>query len=117
MPLRIPDELWSGSEGGVITAWSWKIISKAFSLRKEDRQRASTLVERSFVDLRSMATVGGMCLLPTADIKYLLSDNFYSKVWSSSSLSFALWYYFNFILFDQFTEANLHICFCFYSQT
>ncbi|XP_042437362.1 type II inositol polyphosphate 5-phosphatase 15-like isoform X1 [Zingiber officinale] len=91
MTLTSHGELWSGSEGGVIIAWSWKIISKALSLSQEDKQRASALVERSFVDLRSLATVGGMCLLPTADIKCLLSDNFYSKVWSSSSLSFALW--------------------------
>ncbi|WOK97459.1 type II inositol polyphosphate 5-phosphatase 15-like [Canna indica] len=100
MAITSHGEVWSGSEGGAITAWSWKIIFKAFSMRNEERNQASALIERYSVDLRSLVTVGGMCPLPTADIKYLLSDNFSSKVWSSSDFSFALWYHFNKFLFS-----------------
>lgn len=53
---------------------------------------AAFLLERSFIDLRSNVTVGGVCALPASDVKYLLSDNMRSKVWSGGYLSFALWY-------------------------
>ncbi|KAG0478464.1 hypothetical protein HPP92_013183 [Vanilla planifolia] len=52
---------------------------------------AAFLVERSCLDLRCQATVNGVCPLPTVDIKYLLSDNFKSKVWCAGSLTFSLW--------------------------
>ncbi|CAL9046601.1 type II inositol polyphosphate 5-phosphatase 15-like [Musa acuminata AAA Group] len=91
MAITSHGELWSGTEGGVIKAWSCKAIYKCFTLRKDERHMASLLIERSSVDLRSLVTVGGVCSLPTADIRYLLSDNFSSKVWSSSCLLFALW--------------------------
>lgn len=61
---------------------------------------AALLVERSYVDLRSQVTVGGVCSLPASDIKYMVADNSRSKVWSASSLTFALWYAFlNFPVF------------------
>nr|CAD1839140.1 unnamed protein product [Ananas comosus var. bracteatus] len=84
-------ELWSGSEGGVIKAWPWDAIEKSLSLTMEERHMAALLVERSYVDLRSQVTVGGVCSLPASDIKYMVADNSRSKVWSASSLTFALW--------------------------
>ncbi|XP_008811418.2 type I inositol polyphosphate 5-phosphatase 13-like isoform X1 [Phoenix dactylifera] len=84
-------ELWSGSEGGVIRAWSWEAIEKSLSLTIEEGHMTASLVERSYVDLRSLVTVGGVCILPNMDVRYLLSDNSRSKVWSGGYLSFALW--------------------------
>ncbi|RWW22595.1 hypothetical protein GW17_00013199 [Ensete ventricosum] len=80
-----------GSEGGVIKVWPWDAIEKALSLSVEERHMATLLVERSHIDLRSQVTVGGVCNLPAADVKYMASDNSRSKVWSAGSLSFALW--------------------------
>ncbi|XP_020583043.1 type II inositol polyphosphate 5-phosphatase 15-like isoform X2 [Phalaenopsis equestris] len=84
-------DLWTGSEGGVLKAWPWESISKSLSLTVEERHMATLLVERSYIDLRSQATVNGVCTLPAADIKFLLSDNSKSKVWSAGSNTFALW--------------------------
>ncbi|THU57097.1 hypothetical protein C4D60_Mb11t24180 [Musa balbisiana] len=84
-------EIWSGSEGGVIKVWPWDAIEKALSLSVEERHMATLLAERSYIDLRSQVTVGGVCNLPAADVKYMASDNSRSKVWSAGTLSFALW--------------------------
>ncbi|XP_020571774.1 type II inositol polyphosphate 5-phosphatase 15-like [Phalaenopsis equestris] len=84
-------DIWTGSEGGVLKAWPWESIEKSLSLTIEERHMAALLVERSYVDLRSQVTVNGVCSLPAVDIKYLLSDNSRSKVWSAGSLIFALW--------------------------
>ncbi|XP_064965952.1 type I inositol polyphosphate 5-phosphatase 13-like [Musa acuminata AAA Group] len=84
-------EIWSGSEGGVIRAWPWDAIGKALSLSAEERHMAALLVERSYIDLRSQVTVGGVCNLPAVDVKHMASDNCKSKVWSAGSLTFALW--------------------------
>ncbi|CAL9095940.1 unnamed protein product [Musa textilis] len=84
-------EIWSGSEGGVIRAWPWDAIEKALSLSVEERHMAALLVERSYIDLRSQVTVGGVCNLPAVDVKYMASDNCRAKVWSAGSLTFALW--------------------------
>ncbi|RWV94345.1 hypothetical protein GW17_00043124 [Ensete ventricosum] len=83
-------EIWSGSEGGVIRAWPWDAIEKALSLSVEERHMAALLVERSYIDLRSQVTVGGVCNLPAVDVKYMASDNCRSKVWSAGTLTFAL---------------------------
>ncbi|OAY64271.1 Type I inositol polyphosphate 5-phosphatase 13, partial [Ananas comosus] len=91
MVITCYGELWSGSEGGVIKAWPWDAIEKSLSLTIEERHMAALLVERSYVDLRSQVTVGGVCSLPASDIKYMVADNSRSKVWSASSLTFALW--------------------------
>ncbi|KAG1330845.1 Type II inositol polyphosphate 5-phosphatase 15 [Cocos nucifera] len=84
-------EIWSGTEGGVIKAWPWDAIEKSLSLPMEERHMAALLVERAYVDLRSLVTVGGVCNLPAIDVRYMLSDNSRSKVWTAGSLSFALW--------------------------
>ncbi|XP_072991851.1 type II inositol polyphosphate 5-phosphatase 15-like [Typha latifolia] len=84
-------EIWSGSEGGIIKAWPWDAIEKSLSLTTEERHMAALLVERSYVDLRSQVTVGGVCSLPASDVKYMLADNSRSKVWSAGSVTFALW--------------------------
>ncbi|KAI0510480.1 hypothetical protein KFK09_011082 [Dendrobium nobile] len=84
-------DIWTGSEGGVLKAWPWESIEKSLFLTIEERHMAALLVERSYVDLRSQVTVNGVCSLPAVDIKYLLSDNSRSKVWSAGSLTFALW--------------------------
>nr|XP_010926647.1 LOW QUALITY PROTEIN: type II inositol polyphosphate 5-phosphatase 15-like [Elaeis guineensis] len=84
-------EIWSGTEGGVIKAWPWDAIEKSLSLPMEERHMAALLVERAYVDLRSLVTVGGVCNLPAVDVRYMLSDNSRSKVWTAGSLSFALW--------------------------
>ena len=67
---------------------------------------ATLLAERSYIDLRSQVTVGGVCNLPAADVKYMASDNSRSKVWSASSLSFALWYVHLFYAFVEFDNAG-----------
>ncbi|XP_020245468.1 type I inositol polyphosphate 5-phosphatase 12-like [Asparagus officinalis] len=84
-------ELWSGHESGVIKAWSWENIEKSLSLTIEERHMAALLIERSFIDLRNLVTVEGVCPLPSVNVKYMLSDNSKSKVWSGGSQSFALW--------------------------
>ncbi|XP_074587018.1 type I inositol polyphosphate 5-phosphatase 13-like [Curcuma longa] len=84
-------EIWTGSEGGVIKAWPCDSIEKALAFTLEDRHMAALLMEKSFVDLRSQATTNGICNLPTTDVKLMASDNCRSKVWTVTSLSFALW--------------------------
>ncbi|ONK72533.1 uncharacterized protein A4U43_C04F20400 [Asparagus officinalis] len=84
-------DIWSGSEGGGIKIWPWESIDKSLSLSLEERHMAALLVERSYIDLRSNCTVNGVCALPPSDIRHLLSDTARSKMWSASSLSFALW--------------------------
>ncbi|KAK8946590.1 Type I inositol 1,4,5-trisphosphate 5-phosphatase 12 [Platanthera zijinensis] len=84
-------DIWTSCEGGVLKAWPWESIEKSLSLTIEERHMAALLVERSYVDLRSLVTVNGVCSLPSVDIKYLLSDSSRSKVWSAGSLTFALW--------------------------
>lgn len=88
---KLAGELWSGFEGGVIKVWLWEAIDKSLSSTKEEKHMAGSLIERSFVDLRSLATVDGVCSLPSAEVKYMLSVNSRSKMWSGSNLSFALW--------------------------
>lgn len=99
--------MWSGSEGGVIKAWPWNALEKALSFNMEERHIAALVVERSYVDLRSLVTVNGMCSLPAADVKYMASDNCKSKVWTGTSLSFALWYVHNYIC-DISSDNCLH---------
>ncbi|TVU04987.1 hypothetical protein EJB05_48134, partial [Eragrostis curvula] len=84
-------EIWSGSEGGIIKAWPWDAIAKSLSLTQEEKHMAALLVESSFVDLRNHATVGNMCSLPTADVKHMLADHCRAKVWSLTSMTFAIW--------------------------
>ncbi|KAL0905233.1 hypothetical protein M5K25_027423 [Dendrobium thyrsiflorum] len=84
-------DLWTGSEGGVLKVWPWESIEKSLSLTVEERHMATLLVERSYIDLRSQVTVNGVCSLPSVDIRFLLSDNSRSKVWSAGSTTFALW--------------------------
>ncbi|XP_010927608.2 LOW QUALITY PROTEIN: type I inositol polyphosphate 5-phosphatase 13 [Elaeis guineensis] len=84
-------DIWSGSECGVIKVWPWDAIEKSLSLSMEERHMAALLVERAYIDLRSQVTVGGVCNLPAVDVRYMLSDNSRSKVWTAGSLSFALW--------------------------
>ncbi|KAJ6815687.1 type II inositol polyphosphate 5-phosphatase 15-like [Iris pallida] len=85
-------DIWSGSEGGVIKVWPWESIEKSLSLTAEERHMAALLVERSYIDLRSNATSNnGVCLLPAVDVKYLVSDNARSRVWSAGSVSFVIW--------------------------
>lgn len=86
-----PGDLWTGSEGGVLKVWPWESIEKSLSLTVEERHLATLLVERSYIDLRSQVTVNGVCSLPAIDVKFLLSDNSRSKVWSAGSTTFALW--------------------------
>lgn len=63
------------------------------SLSAEKKHMGPSLrVERSYVDLRNRHTYGGVCSLPSSDVKFMLSDHSRSKVWSGGSLSFALWY-------------------------
>ncbi|KAF3323728.1 type I inositol 1,4,5-trisphosphate 5-phosphatase 13-like protein [Carex littledalei] len=91
MVLTSYGELWSGSEGGVIKVWSAEAIKECLSLQKEEKHKATFLLERTCIDLRTLVSDGGSCPLPVVDIKLLLSDNSGSKVWSGGYLSFALW--------------------------
>ncbi|KAL6841983.1 hypothetical protein ACP4OV_028183 [Aristida adscensionis] len=84
-------DLWSGSEGGVVKVSCGEAIDKSFVFQREEKRKASFLVERSSIDLRAMVSDGGACPLPAVDVKLLLSDNSRSKVWSAGYLSFALW--------------------------
>ncbi|XP_020247575.1 type II inositol polyphosphate 5-phosphatase 15-like isoform X1 [Asparagus officinalis] len=84
-------DIWSGSEGGGIKVWPWEAIEKSLSLSVEERHMAALLIERSCIDLRNNCTVNGVCPLPPSSIRHLVSDNGRSKIWSASSLSFALW--------------------------
>jgi hypothetical protein len=85
-------EIWSGSEGGAIKAWPWEALAKCLSSTPEEIHEAASLVEKSYIDLRNHATVGNMCSLPTADVKHMLADHCRLKVWSVTSMTFALWY-------------------------
>ncbi|PAN36285.1 hypothetical protein PAHAL_6G271200 [Panicum hallii] len=84
-------EIWSGSEGGMIKAWPWDAIAKSLSLTSDEKHMASLLVEKAYIDLRNNATVGNMCSLPAADVKHMLADHCRAKVWSITSMTFALW--------------------------
>ncbi|KAG2580085.1 hypothetical protein PVAP13_6NG305700 [Panicum virgatum] len=84
-------EIWSGSEGGIIKAWPWDAIAKSLSLTSEGKDMASLLVGKAYIDLRNNATVGNMCLLPAADVKHMLVDHCRAKIWSITSMTFALW--------------------------
>ncbi|XP_035820101.1 type II inositol polyphosphate 5-phosphatase 15 isoform X2 [Zea mays] len=84
-------EIWSGSEGGAIKAWPWEALAKCLSSTPEEIHEAASLVEKSYIDLRNHATVGNMCSLPTADVKHMLADHCRLKVWSVTSMTFALW--------------------------
>ncbi|XP_077247069.1 type II inositol polyphosphate 5-phosphatase 15-like [Tasmannia lanceolata] len=84
-------DIWSGAEGGVIKIWPWESVEKSLSLTTDERHMAALLVERSYIDLRTQVTVGGVCSLPPVDVRYLVSDNSRAKVWSGGYLSFALW--------------------------
>ncbi|CAO2173478.1 unnamed protein product [Urochloa humidicola] len=84
-------EIWSGSEGGMIKAWPWDAIAKSLDLTSEEKHMASLLVEKSYIDLRNHATVSNMCSLPAADVKHMLADHCRAKVWSITSMTFALW--------------------------
>ncbi|KAM0892034.1 hypothetical protein ACQ4PT_026013 [Festuca glaucescens] len=84
-------EIWSGSEGGVIKAWPYDAIAKSLSLSPEERHMAALLVERAYIDLRNHCTVGNVCSLPASDVKYILADHSRSKVWTVTSMTFALW--------------------------
>ncbi|KAK3130458.1 hypothetical protein QOZ80_6BG0493710 [Eleusine coracana subsp. coracana] len=84
-------EIWSGSEGGVIKAWPYDAIAKSLSLSPEERHMAALLVERAYIDLRNHCTVGNVCSLPASDVKHMLADNSRAKVWTVTSMTFALW--------------------------
>ncbi|KAG8375862.1 hypothetical protein BUALT_Bualt09G0003200 [Buddleja alternifolia] len=84
-------DLWSGSEGGAIRVWPWEAVEKSLSLSIEERHMAALLVERSCIDLKSQATVNGVCNISSSDVKCLLSDNVRAKIWAVGSVSFSLW--------------------------
>ncbi|XP_066397499.1 type I inositol polyphosphate 5-phosphatase 13-like [Miscanthus floridulus] len=84
-------EIWSGSEGGIIKAWPYDAIAKSLSLSPEERHMAALLVERAYIDLRNHCTVGNVCSLPASDVKYMLADHSRAKVWTVTSMTFALW--------------------------
>lgn len=84
-------EIWSGTEAGVIKAWPWDAIAKSLSLTPEEKYMASFLVENAYIDLRNYVTVGNMFSLPTTDVKHMLADHCRAKVWSLTSMTFALW--------------------------
>ena len=85
-------EIWSGTEAGVIKAWPWDVIAKSLSLTPEEKYMASCLVENAYIDLKNYVTVGNMFSLPTTDVKHMLADHCRAKVWSLTSMTFALWY-------------------------
>ncbi|XP_074322733.1 type II inositol polyphosphate 5-phosphatase 15-like isoform X3 [Apium graveolens] len=92
MVVTLYGDLWSGSEGGAITAWPFEAIEKSLSLTPEERHMSGLTVERSFIDLRSQVTSKGICCnIFAADVKYLLSDHSGTNVWSAGYLSFAIW--------------------------
>lgn len=81
-----------GSENGVIKVWPWEAVEKSLALSPEERHMAALLVERSSIDLKSQATINGVCHISSSDVKFLLSDKVKAKVWAAGSLSFSLWY-------------------------
>ncbi|KAL8122249.1 type I inositol polyphosphate 5-phosphatase 13-like isoform X2 [Apium graveolens] len=84
-------DLWSGSEGGAIHVYPWEAIDKSLSLKIEERHMASLLVERSSINLRSQATINGVCNISSQDVKVLLCDNVVAKVWAFGTSSISLW--------------------------
>ncbi|KAI4988757.1 hypothetical protein ZWY2020_036074 [Hordeum vulgare] len=76
MAITSYGEIWSGSEGGVIKAWPYDAIAKSL---------------RAYIDLRNHCTVGNVCSLPASDVKYMLADHSRAKVWTLTSMTFALW--------------------------
>jgi hypothetical protein len=90
--LNPTGEIWSGSEGGVIKAWPYDAIAKSLSLSPEERHMAALLVERAYIDLRNHCTVGNVCSLPASDVKHMLADYSRAKVWTVTSMTFAIWY-------------------------
>ncbi|KAM3276403.1 hypothetical protein ACQJBY_044662 [Aegilops geniculata] len=91
MAITSYGEIWSGSEAGVIKAWPYDAIAKSLSLSPEERHMAALLVERAYIDLRNHCTVGNVCSLPASDVKYMLADHSRAKVWTLTSMTFALW--------------------------
>ncbi|KAK1400566.1 type II inositol polyphosphate 5-phosphatase 15 [Heracleum sosnowskyi] len=92
MVVTFYGDLWSGSEGGAITAWPVEAIEKSLSLTPEERHMSGLIVERSYIDLRSQVTSKGICCnIFSSDVKYLLSDPSGTNVWSAGYLSFAIW--------------------------
>ncbi|XP_073130284.1 type II inositol polyphosphate 5-phosphatase 15 [Henckelia pumila] len=85
-------DIWSGSEGGAIKIWPWEAVEKSLSLTIGERNMAALLIERSYIDPRSEATLNGAnSNIFTSDVKYMLSDHSGAKVWSAGFQSFALW--------------------------
>ncbi|KAL5993496.1 hypothetical protein ACLOJK_014421 [Asimina triloba] len=68
---------------------------------------AALLIERSYIGLKNPATLGGVCSLAAADVRYLLSDISRAKVWSGGYLSFAMWYVFTSQVFPIKFDAIL----------
>jgi len=100
-------EIWSGSEGGIMKAWPWDAIAKSLSLTLEGKDMASLLVEKAYIDLRNNATVGNMCSLPAADVKHMLADHCRAKIWSITSMTFALWYaLIDIAIFQQLSQVH-----------
>ncbi|KAL4561252.1 hypothetical protein LXL04_033415 [Taraxacum kok-saghyz] len=87
-------DIWTGSENGVIKVWPWEAVEKSLALSPEERHMAALLVERSSIDLKSQATINGVCHISSSDVKFLLSDKVKAKIWAAGSLSFSLWYHF-----------------------
>uniref|UniRef100_J3MUJ9 Inositol polyphosphate-related phosphatase domain-containing protein n=1 Tax=Oryza brachyantha TaxID=4533 RepID=J3MUJ9_ORYBR len=84
-------EIWSGSEGGVIKAWPWDVIANSLSLTPEEKHTAALRIERSYIDLRNNATAGNISSFPAADVKHMLADHSLAKVWTLTSMAFAVW--------------------------
>uniref|UniRef100_A0A0D9X9Y8 Inositol polyphosphate-related phosphatase domain-containing protein n=1 Tax=Leersia perrieri TaxID=77586 RepID=A0A0D9X9Y8_9ORYZ len=81
-------EIWAGSEGGIIKAWPWEVIANALSLTPEEKLVAELRIEKFYIDLRNN---GNISSFPAADVKHLLADHSRAKVWSLSSMAFAIW--------------------------
>ncbi|CAA0838707.1 Endonuclease/exonuclease/phosphatase family protein [Striga hermonthica] len=91
MQISSYGDIWSGSEGGAIRVWPYEAVEKSLSLSPEEKNMATLLVERSFIDLKSQVTVNGTCSISSSDVKWLLTDNARSRIWAVGSLSFSLW--------------------------
>jgi hypothetical protein len=76
----------------MIKVWPYDAIAKSLSLSPEEKHMAALLVERAYIDLRNHCTVGNVCSLPASDVKYMLADHSRAKVWTVTSMTFALWY-------------------------
>ncbi|KAK4788126.1 hypothetical protein SAY86_019445 [Trapa natans] len=84
-------DLWSGSEGGSIKVWPWDAIERSLSLSAEERQIASSSVERSYMEPQNQVNQSGFANSLGADVKHLLPDHSKQTLWSASYYSFALW--------------------------